>query len=80
MLFFFVVSVEKRTTKQILLVFCGYFFSNTPSFLKSWERRWSLPPVLGYPRHIAYRYNHKSYAIRLKTDNWQYAVQLIAEN
>jgi len=33
-----------------------------------------------YPRHIAYRYNHKSYVIRLKTDNWQFAAQLIAEN
>jgi len=25
--------------------------------------------LLGYPRHAAYRYNHKSYEIRLKTDN-----------
>jgi len=75
MLLFFVVSVEKRITKQMLLVFCGYFFWKTSSFLKSWERRWSLPPVHGYPWHVAYRYNHKSYVIRLKTDDWQCAVQ-----
>jgi len=28
--------------------------------------------LLAFPRHVAYRYNHKSYEIRLKTDNWQY--------
>jgi len=34
--------------------------------------------LLGNPRHIAY--NQKYYVIRLKTDNWQYATKLIAEN
>jgi len=68
-MFFFVVSGEKRITKQMLLVLCGYFFRKKSSFLKIWEWCWSLPPLLGYPRHAAYWYNHKSYVIRLKTDN-----------
>jgi len=46
-----------------------FFILESPLFL-----------LLGYARHITYRYNHKSYAIRPKTYNWQYATQLIAEN
>jgi len=66
--------------KQMLLVLCGYFLWKKSSFLKIWERCWSLPLLLGCPWHVAFRYNHKSYMIRLKTDNWRYAAQLIAEN
>jgi len=47
--------------------------------LKNSERRWGLLPLVGYPWHVAYRYNNKSYVIRLKTDNWRYAAQLSAE-
>jgi len=40
-------GVEKRIIKQMLLVLCGYFFWKKSSFLKIWEKRWSLPPLLG---------------------------------
>jgi len=38
------------------------------------------PPWLRACWYVAYRYNHRSYVIRLKTDNWQYAAQFITEN
>jgi len=56
MLFFFVASGEKRIIKQTLLVLCELFFWKNVSFLTIWGKRWSLPPVLGYPWNVAYRY------------------------
>ena len=79
MLVFF-VSGEKRITKQIFLVLYGYLFPEKVSVFENLRKALGPSSLHGYPRHAAYRYNHKSYVIRLKTDNWQYAAQSIAEN
>ena len=77
---FFIVSGEQRITKQMSLVFLWIlFFCKQSSILKIWGWRRNISPLpIGFPQDIAY--NQKSYVIRLKTDNWQYATQLIVEN
>jgi len=68
---FFIVSGEQRITKQM---FGLHLSSCSRCRVISKNAR----ATRGHPQDIAY--NQKSYVIRLKTDNCQYATQLIVEN
>jgi len=56
MLVFFVVSGEKRITKQMFLGLCGYFFLESHHFLRFVKGAGVSPRAC---LHTAYRYNPK---------------------
>jgi len=57
-LVFFVVSREKRITKQMYLVLCGYFFWKKSLFLNIWGWRRSLRSPARLPTAHSIQSNH----------------------